>query len=329
MRRPRSAGRPASSGRAVASSSGRLVQVAALPEQFGQAVHRGQGVAGDAGPGRPVDGVPAHPLGVVDPAGVEQRGAASGQHPGQQRRIVGPDRGGLRLPRVLQCPRRTPRRLPRAASAGGRPPRSRRPARHRRAVRPAALVQPGQPAPPLPCQPALAPPLVERAREEQPGAGAAAAGRPAQGGAQLVGDRVEGVEGQRHRVPVGIELRPARGHPAPGDVAVAGRRLLTGRPQAAGGVGPDRVEHPVRRAVGLEQGLVDQRRDRVQRVGAEHRLHCGQVDRAGEHRQPPEQPGGVRREGAVGPADGGVDRPVPGRAGQPVAGVAGRQRRSR
>ena len=231
---------------------------------------------------------------------------AAGEHPGQQTGVAGlPGRGlgPLRLKRSSSA--NSPSAA--ACSACTWYAAGQLGVGHHLAGLGQPRVEPEQPEPALPGQAALAPPLVEPAGDAQAGSGAAAgadqrsaARSSSASGSSEYSDRVTGW-------PSGPCSARSQRADRPGDVPVAGGRFLAGFGQPPGRVRPDRVEHPVgsaavrARALRLDQRLVDQHGERVQRVVVEQPLHRGQVDRAGEDRQPAQQPGRVGGQRAVGP----------------------------
>ena len=181
------------------------------------------------------------------------------------------------------------------------------------------LVQPEQPEPALPRQPALAPPLVQPAGEGEPVAGAAPGHRPLERGADLVGERIDRVHRQRRRPAVGSVLDPVR--PRAGTRPRGGRappRLRPRRPGAGPRTpGSGRASgRPCRRRSARPTPATCPPVPTAAASGSVpgQPLDRGQVDPAGEDRQPAQQPRPPRR-----PASGTTRTPSPGwwRAGRP------------
>ena len=148
------------------------------------------------------------------------------------------------------------------------------------------LEQPVQPQPALAGQAALAPPLVELDRQAQAVADPAGRDAPVQAGPDLGGELVQRVRRQRHRSAVGVGVHLLQRVQRPGQVPVAGRRLLAGRDQRPHRERLDRVEHPVasRRPWSGpgstdDQRLVDEHGQLVDGGRPGEPLHGGQVER--------------------------------------------------
>ena len=247
---------------------GRLVQRAPPPEQLGEPVDGRQRLGEHAVVLRVPDDGPADPLRLGVLADVAQVCRVPGPDPRHEPRLAVPLGG--RVGRV-----REPQRLGMLAVDAG--------VQHVDVVRggelvvgdplagrAAALVQPEQPHPALAGQAPFPPPLVQPDRDAQALPGAAGGARPPQRRPYLVGQRVEPVQRQRDRPPVGAPVGALDGVQCPVGVAVPRGTLLAGLDQAPRGIPADRVEHPVRgtrrRHLGLYQRLVHQDGQRAERV---------------------------------------------------------------
>src|SRR5262249_39523397 len=154
---------------------------------------------------------------------------------------------------------------------------------------------------------------------------------PAQDGADVVDLDI-------HRLQPWYEPVPhvVGGSPAGGDVVVRAALVeevhFVGVAQLETGVLPHRLVQPVPGQPGQvllhHERLVDQGRQQVQRVGGHPGVNGAdaadvvEVEAAGEHRQPAQQPLLVAGQEVVAPCDGGVERLV---AGQPGPAARGEQ----